>query len=157
MRIVNGNILDSEANLIVQQVNCVGAMGKGLADQIARRYPVVKETYLRFHEEWDYQYGGHALLGHVLYVQVDAHQAVANVFGQENIRSSKWDRQVYTDRHALKEGLLQVRSLAEAFDLSVAIPTHIGCGVANGNWEIIYQDIESVFEGFEKVTLYHYR
>lgn len=157
MRILNGNILDSDANLIVQQVNCVGAMGKGLADQIARRHPVVKDSYLRFYKEWDYLYGGPALLGHVLYVQVDTHQAVANVFGQENIRSSKWDRQVYTDRNALNEGLQQVRSLAEAFDLSVAIPTHIGCGVANGNWEVIYRDIEKVFDGFENVTLYHYR
>lgn len=34
-----GNILDTECKYILNPVNCVGTMGKGLALQIAKAYP----------------------------------------------------------------------------------------------------------------------
>lgn len=33
-----GNILDTECKYILNPVNCVGTMGKGLALQIAKKY-----------------------------------------------------------------------------------------------------------------------
>ena len=37
--------------------------------------------------------------------------------------------------------------------LSVAIPYGIGCGIANGDWNIVYKIIEKVFQECD-VTLY---
>ena len=45
MRYVKGNILDSDADAILHQVNCQGVMGAGLAKQIRGRYPNVYEKY----------------------------------------------------------------------------------------------------------------
>ena len=42
---VVGNILDTECKYILNPVNCVGTMGKGLALQIAKAYPESVEPY----------------------------------------------------------------------------------------------------------------
>lgn len=43
--IVHGNIFDSKCQTIVNAVNCVGVMGKGLALQYKNRYPEMFEEY----------------------------------------------------------------------------------------------------------------
>lgn len=40
-----GNILDTECKYILNPVNCVGTMGKGLALQIAKKYPESVDPY----------------------------------------------------------------------------------------------------------------
>lgn len=40
-----GNILESNADAIVNPVNCEGYMGKGLAYQIKKQYPKTYEDY----------------------------------------------------------------------------------------------------------------
>jgi O-acetyl-ADP-ribose deacetylase (regulator of RNase III) len=63
---VKGNILGSNAGVACQQVNCQGALGKGLAEQIISKFPAVKLNYKRFCKN-----SGCAedLLGQVLYVE----------------------------------------------------------------------------------------
>lgn len=39
--IENGNIFDSECDIITNPVNCIGIMGAGLAKQFAIRFPRV--------------------------------------------------------------------------------------------------------------------
>lgn len=41
----NGDILQSPAQVITNPVNCVGAMGKGLAEQFKNRYPEMYKDY----------------------------------------------------------------------------------------------------------------
>lgn len=43
--IENGNIFDSKCQTIVNTINCVGVMGKGLAKEYARRYPEMLDKY----------------------------------------------------------------------------------------------------------------
>lgn len=45
IRYVHGDIFDSKASCLVNPVNCVGVMGKGLALQFRRRYPEMYEWY----------------------------------------------------------------------------------------------------------------
>lgn len=44
---VAGNIFNSGADILVNPVNCVGVMGKGLALQFKNRYPSYFESYKR--------------------------------------------------------------------------------------------------------------
>lgn len=41
IRYVKGNIFNSQMETIVNPVNCVGVMGKGLALEYKRRYPTL--------------------------------------------------------------------------------------------------------------------
>lgn len=43
IEIIEGNILDYKEDIIVQQVNCRGVMGSGLAKQIMNKYPSVSK------------------------------------------------------------------------------------------------------------------
>ena len=42
-----GNIFESEANCLINTVNCEGYMGKGIAYQFKLRYPENNKSYVR--------------------------------------------------------------------------------------------------------------
>jgi O-acetyl-ADP-ribose deacetylase (regulator of RNase III)/uncharacterized protein YwgA len=46
MKILIGNILESEAQTLINTVNCVGVMGKGIALEFKRRFPEMFEDYV---------------------------------------------------------------------------------------------------------------
>lgn len=155
IEMVEGNILDATEDIIVHQVNCLGVMGAGLAKQIAQRYPIVKDKYVTF---CNTSASRQSLLGELHLVDTGERKLVANVFGQFDIKKNRLDKRVYTDFQALKLGLERVRNFAEAQSMSVAIPTHIGCGLAGGDWDEIKPMIENVFAGSGvEVKFYHYR
>ena len=58
-----------------------------------------------------------------------------------------------TDYIAMEKCLRYIKMWAENNDLSIAIPYGIGCGIANGDWNIVYKIIEKVFNDYD-VTLY---
>ena len=45
MKILEGNIFDSKAKTLVNTVNCVGIMGKGIALEYKKRYPEMFKKY----------------------------------------------------------------------------------------------------------------
>lgn len=57
VKIKIGNILDSEENIIVHQVNVQGVMGGGLARQLADEYKGLEPFYFEhcYSKKYDYQ------------------------------------------------------------------------------------------------------
>ena len=45
IEIVKGNILEAQAEALVNTVNCVGVMGKGLAFQFKKAFPANFKAY----------------------------------------------------------------------------------------------------------------
>ena len=45
IKYVKGNILESDAEALVNPVNCVGVMGAGLAKQFKAKYPEMFDKY----------------------------------------------------------------------------------------------------------------
>lgn len=45
MKILLGNIFDSKCSTLVNTVNCVGVMGKGIALEFKKRYPEMFREY----------------------------------------------------------------------------------------------------------------
>jgi O-acetyl-ADP-ribose deacetylase (regulator of RNase III) len=45
MRILVGDLFESQAQTLVNAVNCVGVMGKGIAEQFKRRFPTMFDDY----------------------------------------------------------------------------------------------------------------
>lgn len=144
-----GNILDTNCDLLVHQVNGLGVMGAGLAKQIAGRYPHVERDYKRFVLGGDRN--AQDLLGECLILKASDTLRIANVFGQAGVGRDK--RQ--TDYDALKRGLDAVANVARKEKLSVAIPYKLGCGLAGGNWDIVETMIDLAFANVD-VSIYHY-
>ncbi|MBO3795697.1 Appr-1-p processing protein [Bacillus subtilis] len=154
IKIVKGNILDASEDIIVQQVNCKGVMGAGLAKAILNKYPNVKKEYQSFRNfHLNKGLTDKDLLGLVNYVRVSDVKVIANIFGQVNIKKNRFDNTVYTKTDALTRGLKEVKELSKQLNKSVAIPYGIGCGLAGGDWNIISELIESIFSDY-KVTIY---
>ena len=47
MKILIGDILKSKAQTLVNTVNCVGVMGKGIALEFKKRFPEMFEDYVK--------------------------------------------------------------------------------------------------------------
>ena len=47
IHVASGNLLDSDAQTLVNTVNCVGAMGKGIALEFRKRFPAIAQTTWR--------------------------------------------------------------------------------------------------------------
>ena len=53
----------------------------------------------------------------------------------------------------MKTALTTIKNMAKDLNLSIAMPYNIGCGIADGEWEIVEQIIADVFDDYE-VTIY---
>lgn len=120
--------------IIVQQVNCQGVMGAGLAKQIRDRWP---EVFERYHAKCEMG----VKLGDVQFVCVSGDEDrdsgtpgtvyVANLFAQDHYQP----RGVcHTDYPALRKGLRACAAFERAHGHDVYIPWHLGCGLAGGDW-----------------------
>lgn len=130
-----GDILQSGADVICQQVNCMGVMGAGLAKQVRDKYPSV---YIAYKEKCKKG----SCLGDAQLCEI-GERVIANLFGQEGYGRDKR----YTDYDALKNALLQVN---EVFGYGypqrrIALPHGLGCGLAGGDWSVVRPMIEEIF------------
>lgn len=140
VKIIKGNLLDSNAGIILHQVNLQGVMGSGVAFQIARRFPDAEREYLNFENK---------SLGEVNFAKIGPKNWVGNCFSQR----VNFD----TDYKALRECLRKVKRFMRQNNISeVAIPYNFGCGIANGDWEEVSKIFLHTFD--EKgITLSIYR
>lgn len=134
------DILESNEDIIIQQVNCQNVMGAGLAKQICTKWPIVKKRYHEYCSSFNSPYD---LLGNVQYVEIGNGRYVANVFGQLNY--GRCGGICYTSYEHLEAAF---RKISESFpNSSFAIPYGIGCGLANGDWKVVEELIYIYFSG----------
>lgn len=139
---INGNLLDSNAEYIMHQVNCQGVMGSGVAKAIKDKWPVVFEKYEGVVELANAA-DGESLLGRVLPVKVSPTQTVMNLFGQ-NLFGYDGDR--YTSYDAIDRCIRRVAERCrEAGVKSVALPWHMSSDRGGANWNIIMEMIKQHF------------
>lgn len=151
--IIKGDITNAKENIICHQVNCQGVMGSGVAKALFTKYPQMKKDYLEYYNENREFYLPEDFLGHVIFTRIAKNQHIASIFGQLNYGRCK--DVVYTNYKALEDGLRYVGKIA-GDDKSIAIPYFIGCGLANGSWDIVYDIIDNIL-GDKNVVLYQYK
>lgn len=137
---IDGNLLDSEAQLILQQVNCSGAMNSGVAKAIREKWPVVYEKYKDFvMRKCDGE-----LLGYVQPVTINDNQKVFNLFGQHRYG---YDGERYTSYDAIDSCLKKTADYCVEHNVaSIALPWHMSCDRGGANWNIIMEMIKQHFE-----------
>lgn len=145
IKIIEGDLLTSKANVITHCCNNKGVMGSGIAKQIKDKYPTVYNSYRSNYEKDGLK------LGQVICVIVNDKQYIANLIGQDGYG---YDGKQYIDYEKFKTGLYAIRDfmLRNNFK-TIAFPYNIGCYRAGGKWEIVYKMIEDVFSDF--ISLAH--
>lgn len=138
----NGNLLDAQTDVIAHQVNCQGVMGSGVAKQIRDKWTNV---YTAYRAEYDlFTDLNKSLLGNCQLVQVNDHQHVANLFGQDKYG---YDGKRYTSYDGIYDALVSLASQMENNNMnSVAFPYHMSSDRGGADWIIISTMITSVFK-----------
>lgn len=117
-----GSIFDSRAQVLVNPVNCVGVMGKGLAKQFAMRYPEIIEPY-----KLDCD-AGKICMGRVKLYDVPNGRYVVCF-------PTKWSWRSKSRLKDVDDGLCSLRAMVVRHGLeSMAIPA-LGCGLGGLRWE----------------------
>lgn len=143
IKIIDGNLFDSKANIICHQCNCQGVMGTGVAAEVKRRYPHVFNSYRKDYEN------GILKLGYVNFTTAKQDQVIANMCGQDKYG---YDGKQYTNYDALQECLDRVLVFAlNEYDVKpvIAFPYKLSCCRAGGSWDIVYHMIEDTFKDFD--------
>jgi len=147
---VEGNLLTSDCNVILHQVNCKGVMGAGIARSIRNMYPEVYHDYMKAYKE------DKLVLGNIIRTKTLRGPIVYSLCGQDTYgRSGK-----HTDESALDicfrrvvEDLKQYGSLD---DFRVGVPAGIGAGLGGGDWNLISKSIDKMAK-YVNVYVYRYK
>ncbi|MBH8599603.1 MULTISPECIES: macro domain-containing protein [unclassified Thermoactinomyces] len=141
IRYVKGNILESDAEALVNPVNCVGVMGKGLALQFKKSYPSNFNQYVQACKAGKLKPG-----------------IVYPVFEQE-----KWILNFPTKRHwrqkskleYIEQGLQDLIRIIETKDIQSVAVSALGCGLGGLNWDEVKKLIEQ-YLGSLDIDIYVY-
>lgn len=149
--IVQGSVLDLNGlgcKYLLQIVNDAGKYGAGISGAISRKWPIVEHEYRSLSKLSNYQ----LILGEVQFVKVETDLVVCNMVAQHNIVSYNNPTPIKYD--ALDRCLIRVRAGAIKDNAFIHMPK-IGCGLAQGKWEIIEPMIKNELVAFGiGVTVY---
>ena len=143
IKIIDGNLFNSRANIICHKCNCQGIMGSGVAAEVKKRYPNVFQKYRE-----DY-INGKLQLGYVCFATARQDQVVANMCGQDKFG---YDGVVYTNYEQLQKCLDSVKEYATyEYDKRpvIAFPYLMSCYRGGGDWNVVYKMIEDTFADFD--------
>lgn len=120
---VSGNIFDSPAQTLVNPVNTVGVMGKGLALEFKKRYPKMFEEYKKqCHDGWLH-------VGDLMLWRAKDHFVL-------NFPTKKH----WKDPSSLiyvEAGLLSFVNKYESYGISSIAFPKLGCGNGGLDWEVV--------------------
>jgi len=161
---IHKDILKVQKGVICHQVNCLGAVG-GLADDIAKKWPKNKVAYKQYvRDAYDKEGNEVFSLGKVCNVQVESNIYIANLFGQYDYGRDYRRTEYCAVEAALKcvkdkiydspemEAVETFLGL-EDFNIplkDIYIPKWMGCGLGGGDWNIVIDIINKVFDSSDK-------
>ena len=138
-----GDILKTNCKCILNPVNCVGTMGKGLALQIAKAYPETVQPYKE-----DCQHGSLSI-GNLTSFKTKDGKTIINFPTKDHWRDSSKYRYI----EAGLENLAFLIKLTgdKKPDLSFAIPP-LGCGLGGLKYDFVHELIQQYLSEFENIT-----
>lgn len=141
-----GNVLEAEAEAIVNTVNCVGVMGKGVALLVKQRYPCVFHEYQRACRAREVR------PGQMLTVPTGRAGMQRFVINFPTKRHWQAMSRIEDIRAGLPALVQEIRRLGIR---SVAVPA-LGCGNGGLEWMRVKPLIESALADLPDVTFYLY-
>jgi O-acetyl-ADP-ribose deacetylase (regulator of RNase III) len=141
---IQGNLLESDCNIIAHGCNCFNTMGSGVARAIRAKYPEVYEIDCKTTR------GDRKKLGSYSYTPVydlsktpgdDNLWFVLNLYTQYNFGTEV--RQL--DYETLANCLEALKTFCAKYPTAKVGLPRIGCGLAGGDWSVVKAFIEATF------------
>ena len=137
--IIKGSIFKSDAEIIVNPVNCVGVAGAGLAKKFKERYPFAHSTYSQACDN------GLLSVGTMLVLPTDRQTGPKYIACFPTKRH--WSEK--SNLTYINDGLISLRRhIASTPEKSVAIPA-LGCGLGGLDFGEVLRLIHYYFDDFD--------
>jgi O-acetyl-ADP-ribose deacetylase (regulator of RNase III) len=146
IRIVRGNLLEARVDALVNTVNCVGYMGKGIALQFKQAFPANLKAYEAACRAGEVVPGRMLVHDHGMLIQP---RYVVNFPTKRHWRGKSRMEDIDAGLTALVD---EVRRRGIR---SIAIPP-LGCGLGGLNWEEVRPRIEAAFSALPDVDVHLY-
>jgi O-acetyl-ADP-ribose deacetylase (regulator of RNase III) len=143
IKMLHENILDSDAEALVNPVNCVGFMGKGLALQFKKAYPDNFEAYRTACE------AGAVKPGSMLIFEIGSLINPRYIINFPTKRHWKEKSRIEDIESGLKSLVEDVRQRNIS---SIAVPP-LGCGLGGQKWSVVRPMIEKAFSELSAVQV----
>ncbi|MEP6467058.1 MAG: macro domain-containing protein [Parafilimonas sp.] len=144
---VKGNLLDSKAEALVNTVNTVGVMGKGVALQFKQQFPENTKVFIKACKE------GKITIGKLLVTKDTSLHS-----GEKIIINfpTKTDWRKPSEYNYIEKGLQDLLHIIKERDIkSIALPP-LGAGNGGLNWVRVKQILERNFSSLSDVDIYIY-
>lgn len=146
IKLAQGNLLENKAEAIVNTVNCVGVMGKGIALQFKQAFPDNFKAYARACKKGDVRLGKLFIFSTDTFVNP---KYIINFPTKDHWRGKSKIKDIET-------GLLDLAKKIRHLKIkSIAIPP-LGCGYGGLNWADVRRMIENTFNDLPEVEVHLY-
>lgn len=126
--IENGNIFESKCDFLINPVNTVGVMGKGLAYNFKKKYPQNFLKYEKYCKSKDFT------IGKLLIIQENNKNII-------NFPTKKhWKEK--SEYEYILLGLEKLKIALDKYNISSIAFPKIGCGLGNLEWDKVFQMIK---------------
>src|SRR5437667_5666465 len=143
IELTRGNILRADAEALVNTVNCVGFMGRGIALQFKKAYPANYEAYRKACD------AGEVQPGRMFIFELDSMLNPKYVINFPTKRDWRAKSRYEDVESGLKTLIAEVRRL----DIhSIAVPP-LGCGLGGLDWRKVRPMIEQAFTALPEVRV----
>lgn len=138
--LTNSSVFNTDAKAIVNTINCVGVMGKGLALEFALRYPELEKTYKLACSEHKVKIGK-------MFLYKVGDLTIINF-------PTKFHFRFPSKIEYIEEGLLDLKRVIKEENIKkIAIPP-LGCGLGRLDFAIVKDLIEKNFQDLDDVIIF---
>jgi O-acetyl-ADP-ribose deacetylase (regulator of RNase III) len=141
-----GNLLQAEAEALVNTVNCVGFMGKGIALQFKQAYP---ENYDAYHRACE---AGEVQPGQMFVFKTNSMVNPKYIINFPTKRHWRGDSKIEDIEAGLVALIKEVQKLGIK---SIAVPP-LGCGLGGLSWSVVGPKISRAFKQLSDVRVFLY-
>lgn len=141
IKIIKGNLFNSQCDIITNAVNCVGIMGAGIAKAFADKYPKMYDEYKEFCKNKKYKLG-------MPVIHCTDNRLICNF-------PTMFYPGSLANREAIQNGLFYLKGLLDGLNqkdnskyISIAFCA-LGCGIGRFSFEDLKNMIENIFQDYE--------
>jgi len=146
IRFVQGNLLDAEVDAIVNTVNTVGVMGKGIALMFKERFPENFKIYASACKRGEVETGKMFVTAST---ELNGPRWIINFPTKRHWRNK-------TEMEWVKQGLIDLRRVIKENDIhSIAVPP-LGCGNGGLDWNEVRVLIEHMLGDLKEIEVFVY-
>ncbi len=143
IRVLRGNFIDEDVDAVINTVNCVGVMGKGIALQSKKAFPDNFDAYTKA------CHNGEIKPGHMFVFETKRMLGPKYIINFPTKRHWK-DRSRYDD---IAAGLPDLATMIRKLGIkSIAIPP-LGCGLGGLDWKQVQPMITEALAGLTEVDV----